>query len=435
MSRECDFESFLHNIEPSPTTNSYISSVQSNLREYLENHTIYKNKLIETFLTGSYAKHTAIRPTKYDGKTDVDIVVVTNYTENDDSKEVLDELYKICKEKYTNVKKQSRSIGIEMQGIEIDVVPLIKDSLSEMYKIGNKNDGTWKRTNPKGHIKWCSEVNKLNEDKFVRIVKIFKWWRKNNCPSTLKYPKGITLEKILADNLGDCNNKYEEIVFNTMKNIQETLKPYIENGLKPIVRDPGIPSDNLAYSYEIQDFKSFYNKIVSHIELLEDSNFSNEAWQTVLGTEFPKATNSLLEALTDRYNPFFNVPHKLKPRWKENNNASIVDIRMKCSDKYDRIINYNPDGSDMLGKNIGIEFNVVGIAAFSSDAEVYWQVVNTGEEARNYSCLRGGFEHPNIYNKGRYENTAYTGTHWVQAFVVSNGECIAKSKEILVRIK
>lgn len=73
MSRENDFERFLHNIEPSSTTKKYISSIQSNLREYLENHSTYKNKLIDTFLTGSYAKHTSIRPTKFDGKTDVDI--------------------------------------------------------------------------------------------------------------------------------------------------------------------------------------------------------------------------------------------------------------------------------------------------------------------------------------------------------------------------
>ena len=140
MSKEKDFEKFLHDIEPSQTTKQYISSIQSNLREYLENHEFYKYKILDTFLTGSYAKHTSKRPTKYDGKTDVDIVVVTKYTEKDDSKEVLNELYEVCKQAYSKVTKQSRSIGIEMSGIEIDVVPMIEDKLSGMYKIGNKKD-------------------------------------------------------------------------------------------------------------------------------------------------------------------------------------------------------------------------------------------------------------------------------------------------------
>lgn len=438
MSRENDFERFLHNIEPSSTTKKYISSIQSNLREYLENHSTYKNKLIDTFLTGSYAKHTSIRPTKFDGKTDVDIVVVTNYTESDDSKEVLDELYKVCKEKYLKVTKQSRSIGIEMQGIEVDVVPMIEDNLSGMYKIGNKKDGTWKKTNPKGHINWCINMNKDNNDKFVRIVKIFKWWRKNNCPDTVKYPKGITLEKIVADNLYDCNNQYEKIVFNTMKNIQNAYEQYIETGIKPFVSDPGIPSNNLSDSYEFNDFKSFFNKIKTHIKLLEESNFSNEAWRRILGTEFPKAeslNNSLLEALTERYNSFFNVPYKEKPIWYEGSNTSLVDVKVKCYDEYNNLINYNPDGDNLLSKNVSIDFSIVGAAAFSSNTKIYWQVVNTGEEARSLNCLRGGFENSNIYNYGRHECTAYTGTHWVQAFIVNNGECIAKSKEILVKIK
>lgn len=439
MASNNDFERFIHNIEPSQTTKKYIASIQNNLREYLEKHEIYKEKLLDTFLTGSYAKHTCIRPTKYDGKTDVDIVVVTSYTEKDDSKDVLNELYGICNEKYKKVTKQSRSIGIEMEGIEVDVVPLIKDNMSGMYKIGNKKNGTWKNTNPKGHIEWCSAVNKNNDKKFVRIVKIFKWWRKNNCPETVKYPKGITLEKMIADNLVECNNGYEKIIFDTMKNIENFLQMNIESETKPFISDPGIPYNNLSDSYEFNDFKSFYHKVKRHIKLLEETNFSNESWRCVLGNEFPKTDNkcnSFMETLRERYsNSFFNVPHKVKPIWYESTNLTLIDVKVKCYDEYNNLINYNSDGNDLLEKNINIDFKIVGAAAFSSNTKIYWQVVNTGDEAKNCGCLRGEFEQSNIYNYGRHECTAYTGTHWVQAFIVNNGECIAKSKEILVKIK
>lgn len=438
MNKEKDFENFLHNIEPSPTTKKYVSNIQTNLRDFLQHHETYKEKVIDTFLTGSYAKHTCIRPTKYDGKTDVDIVVVTNYTENDDSKAVLDELYKVCKEHYKNVTKQTRSIGIEMEGTEIDVVPMIEDKISLMYKIGNKKDGNWKKTNPKGHIEWCSKVNNENCNKFVRIVKIFKWWRKNNCPDDIKYPKGITLEKIIADNLYDCNNTYEDIVFNTMKNIKNQFEYYIKNGIKPFISDPGIPSDNLSDAYKFDDLKLFYDKISMHIKLLEESNFSNESWRKILGTEFPKeqiSSNYLLEAIRDKYNSFFNVPYKAKPNWYEGSNVSVVDVKVKCYTENNKIINYSPDGNNLLDKGINIDFTLVGAAAFSCNTKIFWQVVNTGEEARANHCLRGEFEPSNIFNYGRHESTSYTGTHWVQAFVVNDGICIAKSKEILVKIK
>ena len=78
MAKQKDFNSFLSNIEPSQTTVSYISSVQNNLRDYLANHNKYKDIHVQTFLSGSYAKHTSIRPKLYDGKRDVDIIVETN---------------------------------------------------------------------------------------------------------------------------------------------------------------------------------------------------------------------------------------------------------------------------------------------------------------------------------------------------------------------
>lgn len=435
MSKEKDFEAFLHNIEPAATTKAYVSSIQTNLRDFLESHEIYKEKVVETFLTGSYAKNTCVRPTKYDGKTDVDIVVVTNYTENDNSKDVLDELYKVCKEKYDNVTKQSRSIGIEMEGTEVDVVPMIEDKTSLMYKIGNKKDGNWKKTNPKGHLEWCTKINKENNNKFVRIVKIFKWWRKNNCPDDIKYPKGITLEKIIADNLFDCNNTYEDIVFNTMKNIANFFKPYIDNGIKPFVSDPGIPTDNLSDCYEFEDYKCFYNKLEEHINILDKSNLSNESWREVLGTEFPKEQVRNYNLLESIRNSFFNVPYKAKPNWYEGSNVSQVDVKVKCYDEYNNIINYNPESDNVLEKRKNIDFTVVGAAAFSNNTKIFWQVVNTGDEARENKCLRGGFETSNIFHYGRHESTSYTGTHWVQAFVVNDGVCIAKSKEILVRIR
>ena len=43
MAKQSDFNSFLSNIEPSSTTKSYISSIQTNLRNYLKNHEVYKD--------------------------------------------------------------------------------------------------------------------------------------------------------------------------------------------------------------------------------------------------------------------------------------------------------------------------------------------------------------------------------------------------------
>lgn len=93
MAKQADFNKFLSDIEPSQSTVSYISSVQVNLRDYLSKHEKYKCVHIDTFLSGSYAKHTAIRPTLHDKKRDVDIVVVTTYKKDDKPSVILEELH------------------------------------------------------------------------------------------------------------------------------------------------------------------------------------------------------------------------------------------------------------------------------------------------------------------------------------------------------
>ena len=84
MALQKDFDEFLSNIEPSKSTITYISSIQTNLREYLKTHDTYSAIYKDSFLSGSYAKHTSIRTVKDDKKRDVDIIVVTEYSKNDD---------------------------------------------------------------------------------------------------------------------------------------------------------------------------------------------------------------------------------------------------------------------------------------------------------------------------------------------------------------
>ena len=94
MAKQSDFDKFLSNIEPSQSTVSYISSVQNTLRDYLKNHKVYADIYVDSFLSGSYAKHTSIRPAKDDKKRDVDIIIVTNHCLSDDSLSVFSLFWK-----------------------------------------------------------------------------------------------------------------------------------------------------------------------------------------------------------------------------------------------------------------------------------------------------------------------------------------------------
>jgi hypothetical protein len=69
--------------------------------------------------------------------------------------------------------------------------------------------------------------------------------------------------------------------------------------------------------------------------------------------------------------------------------------------------------------------------------KVYWQVVNTGQEAANANGLRGGFDE-GIVAVGkltRDESTTFAGTHSIECFIVKNGLLAAKSGQFLVNIQ
>lgn len=84
-------------------------------------------------------------------------------------------------------------------------------------------------------------------------------------------------------------------------------------------------------------------------------------------------------------------------------------------------------------KGVGLRFKLT--TNVPKPYEVHWQVVNTGREALTAGEPRGGFEFGNDSNDVRWEHTGYAGTHWVEAFVVKQGACVARSGRKLVRVR
>ena len=436
MAKQADFDAFLKNIEPSATTVSYISSIQNNLRTYLKDNESYKSVHEDTFLSGSYAKHTSIRPVLGDKKRDVDIIVVTTYPSDKSSIDVLNELQDVLTQKsdYSSSKIQHHSVGIDMSGISVDVVPVVVDENDDqLYYIGNSETGEWTVTDPKGHKSWSTEVNKSNDGKYKPLVKIFKWWRRINCPGDRKYPKGITLEKIIADNLGDSTLSTEDFFVGTMQNIISAYKEdYVELKINPVIDDPSdkIIGNDLLSGYSTNDFSSFIKKLEEHADLLNREGTTNDTWRKILGTEFPKG-NSAISFAFSNYQLCINAPHRQRLIWPvQRGGAAFISARVVNSNGVE--IEYNNNGAP-LEKNCSLFFKA--LTGVKPPYIVKWQIVNTGFEAQNANCLRGYFENSDIGANGKRESTLYSGTHSVQCFIIKRGICVAKSKEFIINIQ
>ena len=136
----------------------------------------------------------------------------------------------------------------------------------------------------------------------------------------------------------------------------------------------------------------------------------------------------------------FDVPHKQPPPWQISKNYNVQvsgKFKARHSLTWQRF-----NSNDLLEKNCDLKF--LGETNTPKPFDVYWQVVNTGQDAIDDDGLRGGFIESTTAGSGglrhveslnRNEFTRYAGTHWIQCFIVKNNVCVAYSDEFLVRIR
>jgi hypothetical protein len=91
-------------------------------------------------------------------------------------------------------------------------------------------------------------------------------------------------------------------------------------------------------------------------------------------------------------------------------------------------------GGSNLPKHGSLRFEAE--TTVSGRYKVYWQVVNTGDEAEAADGLRGNFNFDGAIRDGltHKESTLYRGTHSIECFIVKNGKLVARSGQFIISI-
>jgi hypothetical protein len=295
MITQQQFKDFLHDIEPSPSTKQRASTAHQTLRTYLRNHDAFSHYHVDTFLSGSYKRDTAIRPVSIEGeqeRPDVDIIVVTNHTLRDQPEDVIELLYQTLVDQY-DIRKQTRSVGISMATVDMDVVPIIApQGMTKTLYIPDRKLKQWLVTNPPRHTLWTTETNKASHGHFKPLVKLMKWWRREN-RTISKRPKGFVIECIVAECMDFDETDYAELFLGTLEGIIRRYAPDISLGMLPRIEDPGVPGNSVTDGTTYAAFKGFYNKACTHAEIgrlaqqEDDPEDSLSLWREVFGSRFP----------------------------------------------------------------------------------------------------------------------------------------------------
>jgi len=168
------------NLEITGLQKSTVSTRQMNVRGVVEADLT----VLDSFLTGSYARSTMIAPLK---EADVDIFVVldpkyyTHYNgQNGGQGGLLDLVKRTLRKTYTrtpDISRNGQAVTIQFEDFVVDVVPGFHRQ-GGGYLIPNSITQTWLATDPKKHVDIVSAANQTHGSNFIPLVKMLKGWNK-----------------------------------------------------------------------------------------------------------------------------------------------------------------------------------------------------------------------------------------------------------------
>jgi hypothetical protein len=117
--------------------------------------------------------------------------------------------------------------------------------------------------------------------------------------------------------------------------------------------------------------------------------------------------------------------HRRSPPWPMASDGTTIGIRGFVVGAAEREF----VSGEELEVGLDLRFDAV---SDSPDAELVWQVTNTGPDAAKAGKLRGNFEPAGA---SKVESSAYRGDHAIECFVLRNKVCVARSGEFVVSIR
>lgn len=283
-----DFKALVSSIEPSAMHVSAAKTAHEKVRERLRTDDESKEAHKDTFLSGSYARSTAIKDIK-----DVDVICLVDINHAITSPEVvLAWMHGILARYYKETKRQGRSIGVNAaKNVWLDIVPSSPMSAdSGPLWIPDREAHEWVQSHPKGQIAAAVDQNKATNGYFVQVVKLMKFWR-DRLPTESCRPKSYILETLVHRTIGypSC---HAAAVVNVLEGMERTYGAFRNTNSVPFIPDPGYSSVNVAKRWTSGEFDDFMGQVqpaatTARNALNEsDESTSRKLWRRLFGAQF-----------------------------------------------------------------------------------------------------------------------------------------------------
>lgn len=378
----------------------------------------------EVVVGGSRAKGTLIR-------TSYDLDVICYFGQGDDAADgTLEEIYEAVRDALKadyNTRRRRSAVRLTSPKEDrellftVDVVPgrYVDAARADVFLHQTEGDKPRLKTNFGKHISHVRESGCLD------MIRLAKLWRVKTGIDV----KTFVLELLVIDVLGEDKpaGLADQLVL-----LWSKLRDDIDD-LK--VQDPANPSGNdLSDIFDDDTKEALSAGAAVALDLAEAGD-----WEAIFGAEGEGSEAASRTLQPSAVLALDDTSHAKAPPWPGapgRYRAELSAFRRRSSKKW------RPFGDNGSACVEGTELRFQVETSVPGPYEVKWQVVNTGEHARDDWGLRGdeffrghtpaGFatddEHIN------FENCKYTGKHWIECFIVKDGRLWARTGRFHVNI-
>ncbi len=283
-----DFRGHVSSLEPDDDAVDAAIAAHKKVRCQLKTDEQSRDAHKMTFLSGSYARHTAIHDIN-----DVDVICVLDIdTSITEPEIVLTWLLGVLSGYYDETRPQGRSIGASAEkGVWLDIVPASAISADDgPLRIPDRDAQQWVRSHPKGQIAAATGKNDATDGYYVQTVKLIKAWR-DRLPTEKSKPKSYILETLVHQYIGKPSSHARAVV-NVLEGVQANYGFCRGSATVPQIADPGDTSVNIAKRWASEDFDAFLDQVKSAAQTARnafdstDEAESRKLWRKLFGANF-----------------------------------------------------------------------------------------------------------------------------------------------------
>lgn len=373
---------------------------------------------------GSYGRATAI-----DGVSDLDMVFelppanLARYKslQGNGPSAMLQEVKASLEKRYpkTDVSADGQIVGVNFTGYRVEVLPAFLDENGD-YIHGDTNDGgSWKTTKPRPEIKAVNDLNQKTNGNLKDLCMMLRAWKNR---------AGVGVGGLLIDTLtyNFCSQHagIEKLTYRDYPALMVSLFTHL-GGLPD--QDYWLaPGSNQRVRCKAK-FQAKARKAAARCQEAVDATSENarsRIWKKVFGRQFPQPEAQRVEesAAIPITEAFIEDKFPVDIRYNLELDCEVIEkgnlvhmLRGLLSSKR------------RVPTERGLRFHVTACDV-PGDYAILWKVRNRGAEAERRGMLRGEISFDEGSRREKRETANFTGDHYVEAYAVKNGVCVARCR-------